>query len=57
MHHPGRVDPSPRRTSPPAIIAAKRAPCKWLGARIGMVAGARYIRRKQAIDAIFAFCA
>jgi hypothetical protein len=45
------------RTAPHAIIAAKRAACKWSNARIGMVAGARYIRQKQAIDAIFAFCA
>jgi hypothetical protein len=56
MHHPVRVDPAPRQTAPHAIIAAKRAACKWSNARIGMVAGARYIRQKQAIDAIFAFC-
>jgi hypothetical protein len=57
MHHSVRVDPAPRRTKPQAIIAAKRAACKWSNARIGLVAGARYIRQKQGIDAIFAFCA
>jgi hypothetical protein len=57
MHHPLRVDPAPSRTEPQAIIAAKRAACKWSNARIGMVAGARYIRQKQALDVIFTFCA
>src|SRR5262245_44411998 len=41
LHHPCASILHHAGPKPHAIIAAKRAPCKWSSARIGMVTGAR----------------